>query len=199
MLIFRIRDFVSVLFFRFFCSKAFKSFGKNVRIVFPLRIIGSKYITFENNTSLQYNGLLIVVNSINQNPELIIKEGATIGNMSHLVCSRKITIEKNALIADKVFISDNIHGYSNINEPIKSQDLVQISDVSIGENSWIGENVCISGASIGKNSVIGANSVVTNDIGDYTIAVGSPARAIKKYCFETNKWRKIDSNLNFID
>ena len=199
MQIFRIRDFLSVLFYKIFFSRAFKKFGKNVRIVFPLRIIGSKYITFEDNTSLQYNGLLIVVNNLNQNPELIVKEGTMIGNLSHIVCTRKITIGKNVLIADKVFISDNIHGYSNIYVPIKSQDLVQISDVSIGENSWIGENVCISGASIGKNSVIGANSVVTKDIGDYTIAVGSPAKAIKKYCFETNKWRKIDSNLNFID
>ena len=77
--------------------------------------------------------------------------------------------------------------------------MVQLSDVTIGENSWIGENVCISGASIGKNSVIGANSVVTKNIGDYTVAVGSPAKPIKRYCFDTQKWRKTDSNSNFID
>lgn len=50
----------------------------------------------------------------------------------------------------------------------------------IGEGSWIGENVCVCGANIGKHCVIGANSVVTKDIPDYSVAVGCPARIIKK-------------------
>jgi carbonic anhydrase/acetyltransferase-like protein (isoleucine patch superfamily) len=33
---------------------------------------------------------------------------------------------------------------------------------------------------IGKHCVIGANSVVTKDVPDYCVAVGSPARVIKK-------------------
>lgn len=199
MLMFRVRDFVSVIFYKLFCRFFFKEFGKNVRIVFPLRIIGSKYISFHNNTTLQYNGLIIVVNELNKSPELIIKSGTLIGNFSHIVCSKRIIIDENVLIADKVFISDNVHGFDKIGIPVISQKLVQLSEVVIGKNSWIGENVSIIGASVGQNSIIGSNSVVTKDIGDYTIAVGSPAKAIKRYCFNTNKWKKIDSNLNFID
>lgn len=53
--------------------------------------------------------------------------------------------------------------------------------VSIGEGSYIGINAVIVGnVKIGKHCVIGANSVVTKDVPDYCVAVGSPARVIKK-------------------
>lgn len=61
----------------------------------------------------------------------------------------------------------------------------------IGNVAWIGENVCIIGASVGKNSVIGANSVVTRDIPDFCVAVGSPARVIKKFDFSDECWKSI--------
>jgi len=49
----------------------------------------------------------------------------------------------------------------------------------------------LPGVTIGKGSIIGANSVVTRNIDENCIAVGSPARIIKKYSFETKKWEKI--------
>lgn len=52
--------------------------------------------------------------------------------------------------------------------------------LSIGEGSYIGINLVIVGnVKIGKHCVIGANSVVTKDVPDYCVAVGSPARVIK--------------------
>ena len=52
--------------------------------------------------------------------------------------------------------------------------------VNIGNDVWIGENCFInSGVNIGNGVIIGAHSVVTKDIPDYAIAVGSPAKVIK--------------------
>ena len=92
------------------------------------------------------------------------------------------------MIADKVYISDNLHEYTNVCIPIIEQPIIQKKNVSIGSGSWIGENVCIIGATIGKHCVIGANSVVTHDIPDFSVAVGSPAKIIKRYDFSQNKW-----------
>lgn len=62
----------------------------------------------------------------------------------------------------------------------------------IGDGTWIGTNVVIVGnIHIGKNCVIGANSVVTKDIPDYSVAVGIPAKVIRKYDFEKKEWIKI--------
>ena len=63
----------------------------------------------------------------------------------------------------------------------------------------MGENVCIIGASVGKHCVIGANSVVTKDIPDYSIAVGTPAKIIKRYDFNKERWCKTDYAGNFIN
>ena len=99
-------------------------------------------------------------------------------------------IDKNVLVANYVYIADNAHGYEDVSLPVKQQAVVQKNHVHIGENSWIGEHVCIIGANVGKHCVIGANSVVTHDIPDYCVAVGSPARVIKKYDFNTRQWVK---------
>ena len=61
------------------------------------------------------------------------------------------------------------------------QGLVQKGQkVFIGEGSYIGINAVIVGnIKIGKHCVIGANSVVTKNVPDYCVAVGSPAKVIK--------------------
>lgn len=64
-----------------------------------------------------------------------------------------------------------------------------INEVVIEDGVWLGQRVCVlPGTHIGKNSIIGANSVVTHDIPAYTIAVGSPARIIKKWDYVNKKW-----------
>ena len=53
--------------------------------------------------------------------------------------------------------------------------------VTIGDDCWIGGNVTIMpGVTIGKGVTIGAGSVVTKDIPDFTVAIGSPAKVVKK-------------------
>lgn len=122
--------------------------------------------------------------------KILIESNASIGRFVHIISTKRIHIGKHALIAEHVYISDNLHEYKDIDIPIKDQSLRQLREVSIGEGSWIGENVCIIGASVGKNSVVGANSVVTHDIPDYCVAAGVPAKIIKKFDFKTEKWIK---------
>jgi len=38
----------------------------------------------------------------------------------------------------------------------------------------------LAGVTIGKGCVVGAGSIVTNDVEDYSVVVGNPARTIKK-------------------
>ena len=53
--------------------------------------------------------------------------------------------------------------------------------VAIGDDCWIGGNVTImAGVTIGKGCTIGAGSIVTRDIPDFSVAVGSPAKVVKK-------------------
>lgn len=169
----------------------FKHFGKKSRIDKPLRIEGKRFIEIEDHVYVQpYTWLACQPLTCCNNPTLKLGEGTVIGNFNHIYATQSIVIENYVLTADKVYISDNLHGYDNPEIPILQQPIRQIGEVRIGEGSWLGENVCVIGASIGKHCTIGANSVVTHDIPDYCVAVGAPARVIKQYNFETKQWEK---------
>ena len=52
--------------------------------------------------------------------------------------------------------------------------------IVIKDGAWIGAGaIILAGVTIGKFAIVGAASVVTHDVGDYEVAVGSPARVIK--------------------
>ncbi|TSO25265.1 sugar O-acetyltransferase [Lactobacillus sp. LL6] len=55
------------------------------------------------------------------------------------------------------------------------------ASITIGNNCWLASNVTVcAGVTIGNNCVIGAGAVVTHDIPDNSLAVGVPAKVIRK-------------------
>lgn len=172
-------------------KRKFCAFGKRSIIIKPLKVDGSKNITIGNNVRIGSQSWIAAMPLTNyEKCELVFNDGATIGDFNHIYATGSIIFEKEALTANFVYISDNLHCFDNINMPIVKQSIKQLKNVVIGEGCWIGEHVSIIGSSIGKHSVIGANSVVTHDIPDYCVAVGNPAKVIKKYDFKLNKWIK---------
>lgn len=94
-----------------------------------------------------------------------------------------IVIEDKVLIGSSVHIYVDTHAYDRIDIPIYDQGFYDSKQVIIKEGSWIGANsVILPGVIIGKNSVVGAGSVVTKSVPDFCVAVGSPAKVIKKIC-----------------
>lgn len=157
----------------------------------PLKITNAKCIKLGEHVYIHDYGWLFANQNEEKGHSLFINDKTIIGHYCHIVAISEVVIEKSVLLADKVFISDCNHNYENTNVAIVDQGLSFIKPVHIGEGSWIGENVCVCGASIGKHCVIGANSVVTRDIPDYCVAVGSPAKIVKKYDFELKKWVEV--------
>lgn len=111
-----------------------------------------------------------------------IGRGSEIGERCRISIANSLEIGEKVLLSPNVYITDCDHEYRNIKIPVIDQGIVQRGQrVSIGEGSYIGINAVIVGnVKIGKHCVIGANSVVTKDVPDYCVAVGSPARVIKK-------------------
>ncbi len=195
----RAYTYISRQIFRLLFASQFKYYGEKVSIISPDIIEGEEYIYIENRVSIGTKSWLLAYKQDNIEPNLHISEGATIGRFAHIVALRKVVIGKDVLIADKVYISDNIHSYEEIKKPIKNQPIQFKSEVIIGDNSWIGENVSIVGAKIGTNCVIGTNSFVNKDIPNYCVAIGSPAKIIKRYDEKAHIWRKTNDKGKFLD
>lgn len=71
------------------------------------------------------------------------------------------------------------HRFADIGTPIRAQGIHK-TPVRVGDNVWIGTKVSVlRGSNIGAGSVIGANSVVRGIISPMSVAVGTPAKAIK--------------------
>ena len=86
-----------------------------------------------------------------------------------------IYIGAGSLIGHNTVLATLNHGLL----PEQRHDLIP-KPIHIGKNVWIGSNsTVLSGVTVGDNAVIGAGSVVTRDIPENMIAVGSPARVIK--------------------
>lgn len=168
-------------------SFKYKKIGKKSCIFNPMQIDYPKGICIGNRVFIAHYAWLMG-SEFQDERGLVIGDGTTIGHFVHIIANKEVIIENDVLIADKVFISDCSHIYRNSLIPIQKQGISFLQSVHIGEGSWLGENVCICGANIGKHCVIGANSVVINDIPDYCVAAGSPAKVIKKYDKNIREW-----------
>jgi lipopolysaccharide O-acetyltransferase len=164
----------------------------------PLYIRGKNGIEGGENLTTGINLRIDIIRNNNFQPVLKLGKNIQLNDFVHIGVALEVSIGDNTLIASKVFISDHNHGsykgdyQSNplTTSPISRE--LQSEKVVIGNNVWIGEFVSIlPGVKIGNGSIIGAMSVVSKDIPAYSIAVGSPARVIKKFDFNNNKWVKI--------
>lgn len=127
------------------------------------------------------------------NPKLIIGENVLMGRNTTVLCADSVIIGDNAMFASYCFISDENHGI-NLSSGIRYEcQKIETKPVLIGKNCWIGEKVVVlPGVAIGDNTIIGAGSIVTKSIPANVIAVGNPARVVKKYNFETKTWEKVN-------
>lgn len=113
-------------------------------------------------------------------PELRIGERTYIGRFATFACMENITIGRDIMISDRVYIGDCLHGFDRSDLPIKDQYMHSSGPVVIGDGTWIGIGAAIMpNVKIGRNCVIGANSVVTHDVPDGCVVAGSPARALR--------------------
>ena len=92
-----------------------------------------------------------------------------------------ILIEDDVMMGSGVQIHVNNHRFDDPNIPLIDQGYYPDEQVVLKKGCWIGANsIILPGVTIGENSVIGAGSIVTKSIPDRVVAVGNPAKIIKK-------------------
>ena len=157
----------------------------------PVYIRGRKGLSFKEGFTTGYRCRIEVFGD--EAIKLQIGKNCKIGDNVHMVASGKVSIGDDCLFASNIFVSDTDHGGKN-DLPTTPPDERELTanPVEIGNSVWIGEGVAVlPGAKIGDGCIIGAHAVVKGKIPAYSIAVGSPARVVKKYNFENKTWERV--------
>jgi acetyltransferase-like isoleucine patch superfamily enzyme len=172
----------------------FKNVGFGTKIRKQILITNKKRISLGKRVLIMQNGRIEMITKYAGElfyPNFEIGNDSQIHQNCHITCANNIQIGDNVIIVSNVTITDIIHPYEDIHLPI-NQSKIKTFPVSIGNQSYIYNNsVILPGTRIGKHCVIGANSIVNSEIPDYSVAVGNPARVVKRYNFETNTWDKV--------
>ena len=162
--------------------------GQKLSIFQGVELLGARAMEFGDNVQIlrdtrleikNINSFIYLGNGVCLDRGVDIRTAGSdcwieIGDSSYLgpyVCMAgpgHIKIGKNCLIASHSGVYANNHRLSR-------------EGIEIEDNCWIGSGVRIlDGVTIGRGSVIGAGSVVTKSIPRDSIAVGVPAKVIKR-------------------
>ena len=190
----RVRSKLARLWFRAIQRGRFRHLGRHGFLLSPYRIDGAGGISLGDHSVFHPGAWLYCVGRGEASASLEIGKGCEFGFNNHVAAVESVRIGNYVLTANNVYISDNLHAYEDVTRPVMQQPVVVKGRVEIGDGCWLGENVAIIGARIGKNCVIGANAVVTRDIPDYCVAVGIPARVVRRYDVAKGQWLAVDGD-----
>ena len=167
-------------------AKRFGSFGEGSILAFPPgAIFNEQYIHIGSRTMIGPYVALSAGMAPGQemvtDPVVRIGDRTMIGRGSHVVGHFSIDIGDDIQTGPYVYITDQNHVYEDPDMPIGLQWPKEAS-VSVGSGTWLGTGVVVlPGAQIGRNVVVGAGSVVIGELPDHCVAVGSPARVVKRF------------------
>lgn len=106
--------------------------------------------------------------------------GANIGSYCRVATNSKIDIGESVLVGAYCYIGPGNHTEGSAGDPLITQPMDIRGGVVIGDHAWLGARVTVlDGVTIGRHAIIGAHSLVTSDVPDWGVAVGTPARVIK--------------------
>jgi acetyltransferase-like isoleucine patch superfamily enzyme len=166
-------------------GRRFGRFGANSVICFPPNaLFNEQYIHVGEGTlfgpQITLSAGMVPGQEMVTDPVISVGDRCLIGKGSGIVGHLEIRIGNDVWTGHHVYITDQNHGYDDLDLPISRQVMPE-RPVSIGDGSWLGHGtVVLPGVTIGRHVVVGANSVVTGDLPDNCVAAGVPARVIRR-------------------
>ncbi len=174
------------------------TFGQNVILRHPHKIKIGDNVVIDDNVVLDAkgqdnegitlgDGVFIGRNTILncKNGNIIFDDNVNMGFNCQIFSASKVELGKNALIAAYCYMIGGTHTFGRIDVSPLEQER-KSDGITLKENIWLGSNVqVLDGVTIGRDCIIGTSAVVKDNIPDYSIAVGIPAKVIRNRKEET--------------
>jgi len=117
---------------------------------------------------------------VHERAELSVGDGVSFSPGCTVCVHERVEIGAGSTFGEGVSIHDEDHVHEPFDVPLAMRGFVT-APVIIGRNVWVGAKATIlEGVTIGDDAVIGAGAVVTRDIPARAVAVGVPARVIRR-------------------
>jgi acetyltransferase-like isoleucine patch superfamily enzyme len=145
-----------------------------------LKLCKKKFKSFADSAEFRAGAYAVGCSKIKIGERVVIRPLVMLFGESESL-DTSITIEDNVMMGCGVHIYINNHRNDAPDLPIIDQGYYPDQAVTLKNGCWIGANVIIlPGVTVGENSVVGAGAIVTTSIPAGVVAVGIPARIIKK-------------------
>ena len=166
-----------------------KNVGRRSRIDRSAQILGWKSIRLGHHVLIGENCWLNVNFPNAEQPCLTIGNYSMIGRRNMISSGMRLTLGDYTLTGPDCRLIGADHVYDDPFRPYISTGAAPGGTIEVGDNCWLGAAVQVIGSvKIGRGSVIGAGSLVTRDVPPFSVAVGSPARVLKRFDMSSMRW-----------
>ena len=177
-----------------------KHMGQNVRIGAGVKIINPQYISLGDNVQIcddvtliaRGEGGIVLEDGVRLQHRVYLdtESAATgyihigqrvyIGTGTTLFGHKGLEIGDDCLLAQNITLTPYSHIFDDPEQIIFKQG-GHSEKVTIGRDCYLGMGVCVMySGNVGEGSIVGAGSTVVHPIPPYSVAVGTPAKVIKK-------------------
>lgn len=176
------------LWVRLILNRFFHKRGKKSKIRFHARLDVFPYHHFDIGSNTIIEDYTVINNGAG---DVLLGNNSIIGIGTVII--GPVKMGNGSYTGQHAFIAGFNHGFQDGSKNSREQPLdIRGEGVVIEEDVFIGSNAVVTaGVTIGKGTQVGAGSVVSQSLPPYSIAVGNPARVVKKYNFEVGKWEKV--------
>lgn len=113
-----------------------------------------------------------------KNGDIELGDGANIGFNCEIFSASRVAVGPKTLLAAYSYLVGGDHDFSNPGAPVLEQSR-RSSGIAVGAGAWLGAGAkVLDGVTVGDGAIIGAGAVVRENVPDWAVAVGIPARVV---------------------
>jgi lipopolysaccharide O-acetyltransferase len=176
---------------RWIDRRRFAGFGAGSVLMRPSTVEGAESISIGSRCVIGRYARLAAFRSGGGALRLEIGDGTLISPFVHIGAAESVRIGPECTIGAFTWVTDHDHDIENPLADRRRHWRIVASPTVIGAGAYLGERVAVlRGVTIGEGAIVGTNSVVNKDIPPFTIAVGVPARVVKRLDRDSGRWVK---------
>lgn len=173
-------------------GKSFPGLGKDAYVDPTVQITGRDHVQIGEGVIIGESSWLNVNDRTPGTKSIVIGDFAFVGRRAFFACGSRISLGPYCVLGPDCHFIGNSHNFSDPFEPYLTTGVTSGGAIEIGANCFIGARTTfLAECRVGFGSVIGAGSVVRGEIPPLSMAVGNPARIVKRFDPASRRWVRI--------